>query len=254
MKKLFAIGDSLTAGAECIADEDMTEENKQHAYPMYIANKLNYDECINRALPGATNEWIARRCVQDLEELKRNGEDLKNIFVVVGWSSINRGEVSVRSIKDSIAHDQDLKLEFTSRLQHSEMNHFETLFINPNLNPSVVKGDGDIFIETCHETKNFFGKYIWDYELEYERWYTNILFLKNYLQNNVGNFLFHNNIHPCEVKSSCYDFVNYYDPTGESFNEWATTNNYNRMKLYHPVEKAHGDYSRLLCKYIEENL
>jgi len=254
MKKIYAIGDSLTAGAECIADSDMSEANKRHAYPMYVANKLNYDECINRALPGANNEWIARRCVQDLEEFKRAGEDLKNYFVIVGWSSINRGEISIRSIKDSVQHDQDLKLEFTSDIVCAEMNHFDTLFINPNVTPNKTKGDGEIFIDTYWQARNFFGKYMWDYELEYEKWYTNILLLRNYLQNNVGNFLFHNNIHPCEVRSDVYDTVNYYDPTGESFNEWATTNNYNRMALHHPVEKAHGDYSRLLVKYIEENL
>lgn len=254
MKTLFAIGDSLTAGAECIGDKDMTELNKEHAYPMYVANKLKFDTCINKALPRASNDWITRKCVLELEELKRRGQDLKDCFVLVGWSSINRTEVNIRSILDQVAVDPEIKLEFMPDLQHAEMNLFSSLFVNANSDPTKVKGDGGLFIETCHEVKNFSGKYLWDYELEYEKWYSNIQLLRSYLEQNVGNFLFHNNIHKCEVHSDTYNFKNYFQPRDESFNEWATTNEYSRMKLSHPVEKAHGDYSKLLVKYIEDNL
>ena len=252
MKTLFAIGDSLTAGAECIADGDLSEENKHHAYPMYIAKNLNIDECINKALPGASNDWIARRCVQDLEQLKREGRDLKDMFVVVGWTSIGRTEISIRSLQKSYSHDPELNVEFMPQLKSAEMSLFGTLFINGSMTPSKHKGDGELFIETFHEAKNFLGKYMWDLELEYEKWYSNILMLKAYLENNVGNFLFVNNVHQCELVNTAYNFANYYKPD-TSFNAWVDENKYQRMKLFHPVEKAHGDYAQLLTNYIKEH-
>ena len=37
---LYAMGDSMTAGAEITEHSDMNEANKALAYPMYVANKL----------------------------------------------------------------------------------------------------------------------------------------------------------------------------------------------------------------------
>ena len=93
---LYTNGDSFTMGMEILGDKDITEENKNHAYPMHVTDLMGIKDHANSALPGAPNEWIARQTIFDLLRYEKNGQDLSKVFCLVGWSSINRLEVSVK--------------------------------------------------------------------------------------------------------------------------------------------------------------
>lgn len=245
---LYAIGDSITSGAELQEDGSMEESNKAYAYPMYLTDKLNYDECDNKAIAGAPNEWIARRGVLDIQALLDKGYKAQDLRVVVGWSSLNRAEISIKELKSRHpGRDAEWQTAHTS----TEQFMFETMFINANTSQELVLGDGKLAVEHGQVARDFYADYVWDYELEYEKWYSQILFFQNYLENKNIKYIFHNNVHPCEVKANFLENnIRYYKPN-EAFNQWA--NKYDRRKLGHPVEEAHGDYADLLLEYINKH-
>jgi len=243
---LYAMGDSMTAGAEIQEHGDMNESNKSLAYPMYVANALGYDYCENMALAGAPNEFILRRAVQDLDAMlqKRSAEDIR---VLIGWSSIMRGEIS---IKEHMARNPMGDKEWYTNVDSHEMFLFDSMFINVNTQHSEHLGDGSLAVEHGTKAKDFFAEYIWDFEKEYERWFSYINLMQNYLENKNIKYIFHNTVHGIEVHNRVINNPRYYMPKN-AMNEWCTENKYERRKLGHPVEQAHGDYADLLVEYIK---
>lgn len=244
---LYAMGDSMTAGAEITEHGDMNEANKALAYPMYVANKLGYEKCENMALAGAPNEFILRRAVQDLDALltKNKAEDIR---VLIGWSSIMRGEISIKEQKARTPWATD-KEWFTACDAH-EMFLFDTMFINVNTQHSIQLGDGELAVEHATKAKDFFAEYMWDFELEYEKLFTQINLLQNYLENKNLKYIFHNTVHGLEVRNKVIDNPRYFNPK-QAMNEWCSENKYERRKHGHPVEEAHGDYADLLVEHIK---
>lgn len=249
IEHVYTIGDSLTAGAEIQEDYSMDQSNKAFAYPLYFANKLKIKHCNNRALPEAPNEFIVRKTILDLEAYKNKGIDLSTVFVLVGWTGLNKTEINMKNIINGVDSDAELKFELLTDVESQELELFQTQFISET--SSKNKG-GKLITDICNTSIEWLKTYMWDYELEYEKWYANIILLKNYLENNQCKFLFHNTMHKCEVISKVYDFDNYFQPRGESFNEWCTTNNYERRALLNPVEDAHADFADILVEYVKE--
>jgi len=245
---VYTNGDSFTAGVEIQEHKSMDESNKALAYPMHFTNKLNIKHCDNRALPGATNEFILRRTILDLETYKTKGIDLSSVFVLIGWSNINKTEISMREVIRNIGDDPEFNFELMTNTEAPEYHLFQTKFVDPLL----ANEEGKIISDVYNESIDWLNNYMWDYELEYEKWYSYITLLKNYLENNNCKFLFHNTTHPCKVVSNIYQFDNYFQPNGKSFNEWCTTNNYERRELSYPIEDAHGDFADVLVSYVKE--
>lgn len=244
---LYAGGDSYTAGVEIQDDQSFDESNKALSYPMYLADKLKIKKCDNRALPNASNDFIARKAILDLEGYKEKQINLSNVFVIIGWTDIYKTEISLNEIKQQIKNDEEYRFELMSDVDCAEYHLFGTKFVTPNVNES-----GKLLSDVSREAIDWLSSYMWDYELEYEKWYANIIMLKNYLENNNCKFLFHNTKQRCDVISNIYKFDNYYQPTGESFDEWCNSGNYERRKLGYPVEEAHGNFSDVLLEYIKE--
>ena len=138
---LYAIGDNLTSGAEILNDRDMEESNKAYAYPMYMANKLKYDECDNKAIAYAPNEWIARRGLLDIQGLLDKGYKAEDLRVIVGWASINRSEIS---IKELTRRNPGLDKEFQTAHTSTEQFMFDTMFIDID---RTTDGDGELALK-----------------------------------------------------------------------------------------------------------
>ena len=242
---LYAIGDNLTSGAEILNDRDMEESNKAYAYPMYIANKLKYDECDNKAIAYAPNEWIARRGLLDIQGLLDKGYKAEDLRVIVGWASINRSEIS---IKELTRRNPGLDKEFQTAHTSTEQFMFDTMFIDID---RTTDGDGELALKYGDMARDFFLDYTWEHGLEYEKWYSQILFLQNYLENNNIKYLFHNTGHACDVKAKFLENnIRYYKPE-DSFKQWAK--DYETRALGGLVEEAHGDYADLLLEYINKH-
>ena len=89
-KILYANGDSFIAGMECLGHGDRTSENKEFAFPKHVAVNLSCEQYINNAYPGATNEFIFRRAILDLQELERNGTAPADVFSSPGKPELER--------------------------------------------------------------------------------------------------------------------------------------------------------------------
>lgn len=92
-KYLYAIGCSHMAGSE-IAGPGITssiKENTNNAWPgqLAIENDLNY---INGSVPGGSNEYIMRTCIDFVSKWIANGDDASELFVAVGWTTNERLE------------------------------------------------------------------------------------------------------------------------------------------------------------------
>ena len=92
-KYLYAIGCSHMAGSE-IAGPGITSSIKQNvnnAWPGQLAidNNLNY---INGSVPGGSNEYIMRTCIDFVSKWIASGNDVSDLFITVGWTTNERLE------------------------------------------------------------------------------------------------------------------------------------------------------------------
>ena len=95
MKKLlYTIGDSFVYGMECLGDRDRSLANKNFAFPKYIADSLGCEIYINNSYPGAPNSFIFKQAVFDILNLENIVKNPKDVFVVIGITSLHRIEVS----------------------------------------------------------------------------------------------------------------------------------------------------------------
>jgi len=112
MKKiLYANGCSFTFGMEILGNNDVTLENKQFAYPAEIGNLLNINHVRNESYCGATNEFIFRKTIENLLEMELSGNDPKETFVIIGWTSICRTELDAINWFIDALIDQDIRLD-----------------------------------------------------------------------------------------------------------------------------------------------
>lgn len=63
--------------------------NEQHRYTHYLAQELGYEE-VNGSESGCDNYRIAERTIRDLDGLLSQGVSSKDVFVIIGWSDIQR--------------------------------------------------------------------------------------------------------------------------------------------------------------------
>ena len=258
---LYANGDSFTMGMEILKDKDISEENKAHAYPMHVCDLMGISEHHNSALPGATNEWIARQTIFDLLRYEKQGQDLSKVFVVIGWSSTNRLEISV---KDEIQRCKDLGMWPPEGLTSYEIELFGTNFINANIEKFILNEKGEKVFSFSDGAHEFAARYLWDDELEHEKWFTNIQMLKAFFENKGINYVMANNVvewstDPNWRLNQHQDILfdkHWYEPTKFSFQEWGMSKfPFERRKEKHFTRKVHVAFAeQILYPYIKENL
>ena len=147
MKKItYANGDSFVFGMEAVEDNSRSLDNKQLAFPRYIANHLQSETYINNAYCGATNEFIFRTTIIDLEALERQGHSPEDIFVIIGITSLHRIEIDGKNwIETSGRHVPNGTIGFSAGTPLSpidwkinaetfprEFRDFGTIFVNPS--------------------------------------------------------------------------------------------------------------------------
>lgn len=255
---LYANGDSFTHGMEILGNNNVSEENKYHAYPMQITDKLNIGNNVNSALPGAPNEWIARTTILDLLKLKQEGQDLSKVFVIVGWSGINRLEITAKEeIKMLKKTGEWPPLGMVS----TEIEMFGTNFVNPNTTKWVKDENGATVCSFGDDAQMFCAQYLWDEDLEHEKWFGYIMLVKNFCENNNIKYFFHNNVHSWNkdlnirpnLLSDIFD-ERYYQPYDFAFSPWGKErHSYGVRKEGHFTKQVHVAFTDLILPYIKEN-
>ena len=258
MKKiLYANGDSMTYGMEILGNKNREEQNKDFAYPAELSKLLGIETTVNAAYCGAPNEFIFRKTILDLLELEKTGHDPKDIFVVIGWSSVCRGEVYLKDIVERTFEEKNSKKH--SSFHMPELDDFGTGFLNPGFQQGIWFNDGtqkNLF----KEIMPLFVDFLWHDPLEFEKWFSQQIALEQFLRNRGYEFVFFNGVHVFSEPDSSeqtqilldnFKSDNYYSPLTFSFTEWANLN-YPKEKreLQHYTAVVHQAFAELLYNYI----
>ena len=255
---LFACGDSFTHGMEILGVANVSEENKYHAYPMQITDHFKIPHNVNSALPGAPNEWIARTTILDLLKLQAEGQDLSKVFVIVGWSGINRLEITAKEEIKMLKKTGDWP---PLGMLSTEIEMFGTNFVNPNTTKWIKDGNGKTVCNFGDDAQMFCAQFLWDEDLEHEKWFGYIQLVKQFCENNNIKYLMHNNVHPwnrmLKIRPNFLidkEFTKeYYKPDTFAFSEWAKQkHSYGMRREGHYNKQVHTEFKNLLVEYIEE--
>lgn len=223
---LYAFGDSITAGAEL-------KRESLDCYPTLLADKLGCP-VINYGKGGASNEYIFRSVVSTLL-----AKDLKNDFIVIGWSLRNRRDVYVNRFKyyDHIHMYKDL-MHFMSESSINKLSDYEKDVVKSYY--KLYDSDMDIAILTDLRNIVFLLEYLKSHNIRC------VMFDAFYLEQNYEYEC--NETIALRSKLSSYPSWFYKGMVLET-----KKLNLPIGKFLHPLEEGHVMWTDYLYNYIKEN-
>jgi hypothetical protein len=237
---------------ECLGPTSKNDQkNKEFAFPAYLSKSLNCQTYINNANCGATNEFIFRKTILDLLAFEKQGQDLKDIFVVIGITSLHRTEVDAESIRQLI-NPHNMKYYQDNDNFPQEIVKYNTLFVNPTSMLSISK---NVFSNKIVDTRNiieFLAKYLWTEQVQLESQEARILALQNFLNFKKINYLFVNTVCPLE-RTTNLDLTDphLYKLDLDSFFDFSVINYPDeRQPFNHFTRVPHEAYAKILYEYI----
>lgn len=268
MKKiLYSNGCSFTYGMEILGDNNDTPDNKQFAYTAELGKLLNINTVRNESHCGATNEFIFRKTIENLLEMESLGNDPKETFVVIGWTSICRAELSgINWTIDTIEDVGNLSNIKASEIHNfvntgEEFRKFGTYFVSPT-RQVMFEYNKKIYSFT-DKVIEFLVNHIWIDDLEYEKWFVQQEALKNFLTYKGYDFLMLNATQQYKFENfnqwtknlmNTFDYKRYIDPLDFSMCDWVKNFYPNEvMEAKHPNKKAHQKFAEYLYQYIIDN-
>ena len=252
MDILYSNGDSFVFGMECIKDFDRTEENKEYAFPKYVADGLGCSTYINNAYNGATNEFIFRNTIFDLLELEKQGTKPADVFVLIGWTSLHRFEIDGEAWYNTVPEYRADPANVTFD-NMPEFDDFKSLFVNPASRAFIHTPTGKYY-STNHNVLPFCVEFIWHDRLQIPQQQARILALQGFLKSRGYRHLFVNACDSFESEIGYEDTLNFYKLANESFFKWA-------LSIYPSEQRAnnhfspipHMEYGGLLLDYVVKN-
>lgn len=251
MKILYANGDSFVFGMECLGPANKNDQNKEFAFPAYLSKSLHCQTYINNANCGATNEFIFRKTILDLLAFEKQGQDLKDIFVVIGITSLHRTEVDAASIRQLIT-PHNMKYYQDNNNFPQEIVKYNTLFVNPTCALQISKNVFSNKIVDARKITEFLAKYLWTEQVQLESQEARILALQNFLNFKKINYLFVNTVCPLE-RTTNLDLTDphLYKLDLDSFFDFAMINYPDERQSHnHFTRVPHEAYAKMLYEYI----
>ena len=111
---LYTIGDSWTFG-------DELKNPEKESYPYLLSQKLNC-KLVNDAVCGGPNDWMFRKTI----EWVCSQDNLDNVIIIVGWSSVNRREENYK-IYHGAYQDDEIDSFIFSKLSNTELEHYKSV-------------------------------------------------------------------------------------------------------------------------------
>ena len=256
MKKIiYANGDSFVFGMGCLGHDNRTQENKELAFPKYLANLLGSDQCINNSLCGATNEFIFRNTLFDLQELEKSGTSPQDVFVVIGITSLHRIEIDAINWWETISGYKHT-LEFTeSELFKfpAEFKKHGTVFVNPSAQLTMHSPNGLQKVEDA--VYPWAVTFLWTERVQLESQEARIIALHEYLKLKGYAHIFVNTVYPLErTKHIDLTCKNFYNLDTTSFRQFGEDNYPNEIRnCGHFSTVPHEKYAQKLFEYIQQN-
>lgn len=258
MKTLYVNGDSFTFGMECLGDRDRTDENKQLAFPKYVADSLNCSTYINNSYNGATNDFIFKRTIFDLTQLENSGIDLSEVFVIIGWTSLHRIEIDGVGWLSQVPSWEEIMQNPEIQDDPSyprEFKEFGTIFANPGSGIKLTSWGRTYNIET--DIIPWCARFIWTETVLMESQEARIIALHEILKAKGCNHLFLSTCVPLErTKHLDLTCKNFYNIHSDSFYEYALSNGFkNELREFnHFTPVPHISYANTLVDYIKTTL
>jgi len=261
MKKLlYANGDSMLFGMECLKDGCKDEENKQLAFPKHISDALGCSEYINNSHNGATNEFTFKTTLTDLQKLEAAGHDPKDVFVVIGVTSLHRIEIDGAGWFGEYPHIiQNLKQMKNEKFlgYPDEFEKFNTMFVQPGLEVDMMLG-GKMY-SLGRDIVPWCVKYLWTETVQLESQEARMIALHEILKLKGYDHIFVNSVCPLErtkhIDVACKNFYKI-DQHGHAFWEYAVTKygDSERRRYNHFTPVPHESFGKELVDYIVTNI
>lgn len=246
----YTNGDSFIFGMECIAHRSRNEFNKTLAFANSLRTALNYETYVNNAYLGATNDFIFKQTIFDLEEFEANGHKPSETFVLLGWTSLYRIEVDgnrwLELIPDvySWIEENRWNEDFPE-----EYNDFNTMFVNPN--SGMMLDNGMRLFDIKDDVLPFCAQYLWTDHLLMKQQDARIIAMHEYLKNKGYKHLFVNTVAPYTSSIKC---PNYFELESNSFAKFALENYPNEQREQHHFSPIpHDEYAKILFEYINKH-
>jgi hypothetical protein len=241
---LYANGDSLVFGMECLGDKNRDEQNKELAFPKHIATELGCTTYINNAYYGATNDFIFRTTIEDLIKLEKDGTNPTDVFVVVGWTSLTRSDLDSKEFFAGTGPVENIGPE---SIDHG------IVFTNPTLDIGIRLTKTGEKVSITNKIIPFLAKYLWADTVTIPNQQAKITALATFLKSRGYKFLF---------VATCGDYQfpllealpNFYYGKKLTMYEWAiTTYPFMQREELHWAPPVHKEYALLLTNHIRDN-
>jgi len=257
MAIFLSAGDSFTFGTElqdCHLVEDETTKIKkmqpsQLTWAALSAKHTGFQH-ITTSSPGISNSGIARKCIYQIDQLHKSGEE---ILVGIMWTFVHRFEIysrfNERPVNDfdsyqTVGNYHAFTFEEKLSLMGGYQNEEQLQRHKRSHEWDEAAGLGDI--------SRIYQQYI-DNTFYLMESLKSMLLIKSYLESKNIDYFFLKaaNIHMDDQK-------NYYDPYVRSFKtmidtanwlpspyfcDWSNTNKYKIGPANHPLEEAHAAYT-----------
>jgi len=255
MKKItYANGDSFVFGMGCIESNNRTQENKELAFPKYLANLLGSNRYINNSYCGATNEFTFRHTLFDLQELEHMGTQPQDVFVIIGVTSLHRIEVDGINWWESLTGFSQ-KLEWKESENYKfppEFLKYGTLFVNPSAGLTMSSPAGAQPVEDA--IYPWATTFLWTERAQLASQEARIIALHEYLKSKGYAHIFVNTVFPLErttyLDLSCNNF---YKLGTHSFRQFACDNYPDEIRTCgHSSPVPHEKYAQMLFDYIQK--
>jgi len=248
---VYANGDSFVFGMEILGDDSRDPANKNLSFVKKIADSMGADY-INNAYNSATNEFIFRKTLIDLEKLEQEGINPADVFVIVGWTALHREEIVGKYLLDYYHVGRSYKFKSDSQ----EYTDFGTFFISPSHSQKMrIVANGTVqTIDLVGPAAEFCSMCLWDDDFQQEKLETKILALQNYLEHKGYRYIFVNTC--CTLGSN--KLINFNSPNlfqfNKSFFDWGKEYYPDSLKLKnHFDETAHTEFAKLVIDHINQN-
>lgn len=257
MRHLYANGDSNTLGEELGEDETGYidfQYRENFCYVGRLAKLYGLESWTNDAIGGGSNDRMFRCTMKFTSKWIADGNDPRDLFVVIGWSNCTRREFYY---EPEIEEGDEFNKDEMNRLPEQENRYFRT-FVG------------------MHKSKRlrFNDETMKDFALMYNRWFSHlpssmtrtvnyIVALQSYLECNNIPYLFFNSAWVIDTTNcECTELAGMIDQTRflgvfdrmETMSGWTWKNGHKgRFPRGHMDANAHAAWAANLFDYIEGN-
>ncbi len=227
----YANGDSMVFGTDLDLENqlnyfDFTEHQRKAGFTGIISDTLKYDEYLNKAIPGGSNERVYRKTVFNISNLLKsyNPED---IFVLIGLSSPLRKEFFMEEYNNW----------YPFIVAHTPINDNEKLVWDAIISTNTEKGFYTTDFLHILGVQNFLMR-------------NKIPYLITKALGNTEEYLHRKTYIPEPIRNQLYSKRFYSEM---SFWQFVEKRGLPRGISHHPLEEGHAAWANHLLEYIRKN-